>query len=93
VNLPLSRTTAFDRALRRLLKRQPALKEVVEKGLERLSADCHDPTLKTHKLRGPLAGRLSCSIGYDLRLLFRIIESEGTRAILLLMIGTHDDVY
>ncbi len=31
--------------------------------------------------------------GYDLRIVFDIVEHEGTEAILLLSVGTQDEVY
>ncbi|MDB4926899.1 MAG: addiction module toxin, RelE/StbE family [Mucilaginibacter sp.] len=51
-----------------------------------------DPTLRTHKLSGKLAAYLACSCGYDCRIIFTI-EKDNVENILLLDIGTHDDVY
>lgn len=51
------------------------------------------PTLKTHKLKGKLEGRWACSIAYDSRIVFKIVQFENAEAILLLTIGTHDEVY
>jgi addiction module RelE/StbE family toxin len=61
--------------------------------LEQLSADASHPSLRTHKLRGRLSGCWACSAGYDLRVVFEYVEHEGTEAILLLALGTHDQVY
>ena len=52
-----------------------------------------DPRLKTHKLTGDLDGVWACSAGYDWRVLFEFIQHEGSEAILLLTVGTHDEVY
>jgi mRNA-degrading endonuclease YafQ of YafQ-DinJ toxin-antitoxin module len=49
--------------------------------------------LVTHKLSGDLAGVWACSAGYDLRIVFEFVDQEGTEAILLLTVGTHDEVY
>lgn len=51
------------------------------------------PRLKTHSLRGEFEGHRACSLGYDLRIIFRFVEYEGAQAILLETIGTHDEVY
>jgi mRNA-degrading endonuclease YafQ of YafQ-DinJ toxin-antitoxin module len=44
-------------------------------------------------LRGPLEGHSACSAGYDLRIVFEYTQHEGAEAILLLALGTHDQVY
>ncbi len=51
------------------------------------------PILKTHKLKGKLEGRWACSVAYDLRILFKVVQSENIEAIILLTIGTHDEIY
>jgi mRNA-degrading endonuclease YafQ of YafQ-DinJ toxin-antitoxin module len=51
------------------------------------------PRLKTHKLKGDKQDLLSCSAGYDLRVVFQIVEHEKAEAILLLTVGTHEEVY
>jgi mRNA interferase YafQ len=93
VNRELLRTTAFIRALRRFLKRRPSLSADVEATLQLLSGDAFDPRLKTHKLSGDLEGIWACSLGYDLRILFEFVQHEGGEAILLVSVGTHDEVY
>jgi len=51
--------------------------------------------LETHKLKGKLSDSWACTVGYDLRIIFDFIESEKQKDddILLLEIGTHDEVY
>jgi mRNA-degrading endonuclease YafQ of YafQ-DinJ toxin-antitoxin module len=61
--------------------------------LELLASDCFHPRLKTHKLKGDLAGAWACSAGYDLRIVFKFVEYEGSEGILLLTLGTHEEVY
>lgn len=58
-----------------------------------LSEDAFHPKLKTHKLKGNLEGSWACSSGYDLRIVFEFVASEGSEAILLQTLGTHDEVY
>jgi mRNA interferase YafQ len=93
VRRELIRTTAFARALRRFLKRHRDAADDIRESLELLSADAFDTRLKTHKLTGELDGAWACSAGYDLRILFEFVEQDRAEAILLLSIGTHDEVY
>jgi mRNA interferase YafQ len=93
VNRELIRTTAFIRAARRNLKRNSQLIADVDSALEMLAADASDPRLKTHKLKGDLGGVWACSAGRDLRILFEFVQNRGAEAILLLTMGTHDEVY
>jgi mRNA-degrading endonuclease YafQ of YafQ-DinJ toxin-antitoxin module len=65
----------------------------LEATLEQLSADAMHPSLRTHKLRGPLAGCWACSASYDLRVVFEYVQHDEAEAILLLALGTHDQVY
>mgnify|MGYP001227085745 CR=1 FL=1 len=89
----LLRSPAFGRDLRRWLKSHPQGAAAIEAALEQLSADAAHPSLRTHKLRGPLAGCWACSVGHDLRVVFEYVQHEGQEAILLLAFGTHDEVY
>ncbi len=50
-------------------------------------------SLRSHKLSGALAGCWSCSAEYDLRIVFDYVQHDGVEAILLLSLGTHDQVY
>jgi len=93
VKRELLRTNAFVRAARRYLKKHPRAASDIAQALEILSADAHDARLKTHKLKGDLAGTWACSAGYDLRILFEFVQHESREAILLLSMGSHDEVY
>lgn len=89
----LIQTTAFRRAIRKYLKRNPQCAQSIEQTLDALAADAFAPKLRTHKLQGDLDGVWACSAGYDLRILFDFVEDDNGPAILLLTIGTHDSVY
>ena len=93
MNRPLIRSAAFVRAAKRLLKRQLLSADELRMALNLLAEDAFDPRLRTHKLKGELDGTWACSLGYDLRILFELVEHEGAEGILLLSIGTHDEVY
>ena len=93
MNRELIRTTAFIRAARRYLKKHPDGVDKLEEALLRLSNDAFDPRLKSHKLKGDLDGVWASSVERDQRILFEFVQHEGTEAILLLTLGTHDEVY
>jgi mRNA-degrading endonuclease YafQ of YafQ-DinJ toxin-antitoxin module len=62
---------------------------------QKISDDAFDTSLRTHKLKGDLEGIWSCSIDYDNRILFEFTSNpeSGEEEILLLTLGSHDDVY
>jgi mRNA-degrading endonuclease YafQ of YafQ-DinJ toxin-antitoxin module len=93
VKRALLQSTAFTRDLRSWLKAHPGAAASIQDTLVRLSDDASNPALRVHKLRGPLAGSRACSAGYDLRIVFEYVQHEGKEAILLLALGTHDEVY
>jgi addiction module RelE/StbE family toxin len=49
-----------------------------------------EPNLRTHKLSGKLKNLWAFSLGYDLRVVFIFEEDDK---IVLIDIGTHDEVY
>jgi mRNA-degrading endonuclease YafQ of YafQ-DinJ toxin-antitoxin module len=85
-------STAFNRLVKRLTKRQPGVAASIHATLQ-LAADAFHAQLKTHKLAGKWVGSWSCSAGYDLRIVFEFVQFEDAEAILLQSIGTHDEVY
>lgn len=89
----LLRSTAFIRAAKKYIKKKPVQSEDLLSCLKLLEDDAFHPSLKTHKLTGVLAGSWAASAGYDLRVIFKFVQHEGTEAILLLTVGTHDEVY
>lgn len=89
----LLQSAAFIRAARRLMKKHPEGATTLQAALESLAEDAFLPALKTHKLKGELAGSWASSAGYDLRIIFEFVQHEGAEAILLQTIGTHDEVY
>ena len=85
----------FQKAYRKFAGRNNTLKIAIKKSLQKLVEDPYEPTLRTHKLSGQLAAYLACYCGYDCRIIFIIQHPEGSaqKHIILLDIGTHDDVY
>ena len=87
--------TSFRRAFKRKTRKNPHLRQRMLEVLESLSQDVFDPPLKTHKLRGQLEGLWACWVEYDCRIVFAF-ESDPESdedMIVLIDIGTHDEVY
>lgn len=89
----LVRTNGFIRAAKRYVKKNPQIADNVEATLSALELDAFNPQLKTHKLKGDLDRIWACSAGYDLRIVFEFAQHQGNEAVVLLTVGTHDEVY
>lgn len=88
-------SSTFVRAFKRVTRRQPVLRARIEQTLLQLAEDPFHPSLHSHKLKGQLAGTWACGVGYDVRILFELVENPATdeEEILLLTLGSHDEVY
>ena len=88
-------TPRFERAFRRVTAKNPALQSPIETVLRRMTEDLTDPRLKTHRLSGQLAGLFACSVAYDCRIVFSKQKhpKTGEETLLLVNIGTHEEVY
>lgn len=86
---------SFRRAFKRLVRKNPQLQEKVFEVLELLEVAPFAPTLKSHKLRGNLEGLWACWVEYDCRIVFSFTTDEvsGEELIILIDIGSHDEVY
>jgi addiction module RelE/StbE family toxin len=89
----LLQSPAFARDLKKWLKAHADAADSIAETLEQLSADAGHVSLRTHKLRGQLAGCWACSAEHELRIVFEYVQHEGAEAIHLLALGTHDQVY
>lgn len=83
------------RAFKRIIRKQPNFRPLIEQTLQQLAEDPFHPSLHTHKLKGDLSNIWSCSINYSYRILFEFVKNPKDReeAILLLNLGSHDEVY
>lgn len=92
---PITFDTSFKRAYKALLRKRPALQPKVEAVLHLLARDPFEPSLQTHKLKGQLAGSWACTVEYDCRIIFDLVKQPQADAdeILLIDIGSHDEVY
>jgi mRNA interferase YafQ len=88
-------TAKFRRAFRKFVRQDTILQKRVENTLSQLAIDLKVPNLGTHKLGGKLKGLQACSCGYDCRIVFSLSTDPETKEeiILLLDVGTHDEVY
>ena len=88
-------TPKFKRAYRKFTKNDARLQMRIEDILRQMSNDIHANLLSTHKLSGELTGLWACTCGYDCRIVFALETDEktGEEVIVLLDIGTHDEVY
>ena len=77
----------FDRQYRSLT---PALRASAKEREKLFRQDAFHPLLRTHKLKGELAGQWAFSITYDVRVMFRFL---GEGEALFIAIGSHDAVY
>jgi mRNA-degrading endonuclease YafQ of YafQ-DinJ toxin-antitoxin module len=73
--------------LRQLKKLPEGLQEEVFEKVELFQKKPKDPMLKTHKLKGRLAGNYSFSVNYQTRVVFQYISKEEA---VLLAVGDHD---
>ena len=78
-----------------MIRKNPAFRPLIEKTVRQLAEAPFHPSLRTHKLKGDLSNVWSCSIDYSNRVLFEFIEDpeQQKQAILLLNLGSHDEVY
>jgi addiction module RelE/StbE family toxin len=88
-------STSFVRVLKKVLRRRPELRSRVEQALEQLQEDPFAPALRSHKLKGDLEGTWACTVDYEYRILFEFVLNVETQEedVLLLTVGTHDEVY
>ncbi|NET01222.1 MAG: type II toxin-antitoxin system mRNA interferase toxin, RelE/StbE family [Sphaerospermopsis sp. SIO1G1] len=88
-------SSGFKRSFKKVIKKNPQLKDKIIDVLKLLADDPFTPSLKSHKLAGDLAGLWSCSVAYNCRIIFNFTDDEELleMVILLIDIGSHDDVY
>jgi addiction module RelE/StbE family toxin len=87
--------SSFRRAFKRATRRNPALRERIFDVISRLTREPFDPILRTHALRGQLEGLYACRVEYDCRIVFSMQTDSvrGEDVIILVDIGTHEEVY
>ncbi len=84
-------TSHFERRLARFRRAHSELRKRIAKVLRDLEADPFQPSLRLHALKGALVGLCAVSVSYAIRTTLTLKVSE--REIVLLDIGTHEEVY
>lgn len=87
--------SSFRRAFKRVVRKNPSLEERIFEALAMLEVDPFSPTLKAHKLKGELEGLWACWVEYDCRIIYKFQTNPDANEemIILIDIGTHDEVY
>lgn len=83
-------SSSFQRSLARVLSKDTVKRKRFEAALALFIQDPFTTSLKTHKLSGRMKDHWSFTVEYDLRVIFKFVESNKA---LFEDIGTHDDVY
>ncbi len=88
-------TNKFKKSLKKFTRNNNKLQMKIKEVINLMATDLTSSKLCTHKLSGNLSGLLSCSCGYDCRIVFSlsIDDNNKEQIIILLDIGTHDEVY
>ncbi|MUG95423.1 type II toxin-antitoxin system mRNA interferase toxin, RelE/StbE family [Scytonema sp. UIC 10036] len=87
--------SSFKRAFKKVIRKNSQLEEKIFQVLELLIADPFVPSLKSHKLKGDLEGLWACWVEYDCRIIYKFEPNPDSDEdkIVLIDIGSHDDVY
>lgn len=91
----LNWSSSFKRAFKKTVKNAPELTEKITAAIKLLEQNPFDPKLKSHKLTGILQDNWACSAAFDLRIIFTFVQNPSTSEteILLINVGTHEEVY
>jgi addiction module RelE/StbE family toxin len=89
----LLKSNSFKKTTKRILKKNPELFNDIQNTLELLMENAFHPHLKTHKLKGNLSNSWACSVTFNIRIIFEFVDYSDREAILLEVIGTHNEVY
>lgn len=89
MNYKIKFSSSFKKSYEKRIKPNAILLKKCEEKLNIFIDNPYDPRLKTHKLSGKLENILSFSFDYDCRIIFYFEENE----IILIDIGSHDEVY
>ena len=84
-------TESFARTARKFLRRHPELEGILADVLRQLETDPNSPRLRLHPLRGRHKGKHAVSVTYEYRIVLILRLTAGE--VVLLDVGTHDEVY
>jgi mRNA interferase YafQ len=81
----------FKRSYKKRIGNDHLLKKKFWDAIDLFIEQPFDARLKTHKLSGKLAGHWAFSVAYNCRVVFKFLDES--KSVLLIDIGTHDEVY
>lgn len=82
--------SGFKRSYKKKIAKDILLKKKFWDAIDLFSRNPFDTKLKTHKLTGKLSGLWAFTIAYDCRVIFKF---ESSDLVLLIDLGSHDEVY
>jgi addiction module RelE/StbE family toxin len=88
--MKISFSKSFQKVFNKRIKNNKRISELFSEKLKLFAEEPYHPSLKTHKLTGKLKDYHSFRIDLDYRVIFEFVESEK---VILIDIGTHDQVY
>lgn len=83
------RDDKFIKSAKKFLKKHPNLVDKFKQVVQKLENDPFEPSLKLHKLQGNLEKFHAVCLTYEYCVILVIVNKQ----IILVDIGTHDDVY
>lgn len=92
----LIKSSNFEKVAKKFLKKYPEKIAAFSLILKLLEQNPFDKSLKTHKLHGKLFPLWASSIDFSNRILYKIINLNSENeddVILLVTVGTHEEVY
>lgn len=89
--MKLIKDESYQRKERKFFKKHTNLLDKYNEVLSKLKIDPFEPSLKTHKLKGEWSDFYACSLTYEYRIVCTFIIRD--EVIVLVDIGSHDDVY
>ncbi len=91
MNYKIVRTDEYFKKLKKFIKKHPEVLDRYIKTIELLTIDPYHPSLRLHKLKGKLRVYYSVSINMKYRVVIDFVIRDNE--IILIDIGTHDEVY
>lgn len=87
----LTYTESYVKRAKKFIKKHPEILNQYKKTLQLLEINPTHPSLRLHKLEGRFTGLFSVSINISYRIVLEFIIKG--KEIILINIGTHDEVY
>ncbi len=87
--------SSFKRSCKALIREKKGIELKISEKLNLLARDPFHPSLRTHKLKSKLSGAWAFTVEYYCRIIFNFVKNpeSSEEEILLIDIGTHDEVY